>query len=223
MIFMKKLLVMIAILLVIFVGMLIHQNKQKEANNISVKEVNLIEEYLKKIYLWKEITSNAIPNFEKIEEADTNWIWEVVKKNLEQYELDKHQIEEKAKELFGSEFVKDFPEEGTISFYYDEIKQKYYPTEIPLDKKEDNFLLDTIQKTEEGYEVEILEYLQDYTKAEEGKVEIKNTQEEMIASIDINQVDEKTLELVKQSKERFLKKKVFLKKEDEKLFVIKVE
>lgn len=220
---MKKLLAIIAVLLVILIGMIIYRNSQNQVKNISVEEVSSIEQYLQKIYLWKEITNQAIPLFETIEEADDTWIWEVVKKNLEEYEVDKIQLEEKAKDLFGQEFVKEYPEEGTKSFVYDEETKKYYPTESQLDEKEDLFLLDTIQRTEEGYEVEIVEYLEDYTKAEEGQVEIKNINDEMIASVDSNQVDVKGIDLVKENKDRFTKKRIFLKVEGDKIFVTKVE
>lgn len=220
---MKKLLAIIAVLLVILIGMIIYRNSQNQVKNISVEEVSSIEQYLQKIYLWKEITNQAIPLFETIEEADDTWIWEVVKKNLEEYEVDKIQLEEKAKDLFGQEFVKEYPEEGTKSFVYDEETKKYYPTESQLDEQEDLFLLDTIQRTEEGYEVEIVEYLEDYTKAEEGQVEIKNINDEMIASVDSNQVDVKGIDLVKENKDRFTKKRIFLKVEGDKIFVTKVE
>lgn len=220
---MKKLLAIIAVLLVILIGMIIYRNSQNQVKNISVEEVSSIEQYLQKIYLWKEITNQAIPLFETIEEADDTWIWEVVKKNLEEYEVDKIQLEEKAKDLFGQEFAKEYPGEGTKSFVYDEETKKYYPTESQLDEKEDLFLLDTIQRTEEGYEVEIVEYLEDYTKAEEGQVEIKNINDEMIASVDSNQVDVKGIDLVKENKDRFTKKRIFLKVEGDKKFVTKVE
>ena len=84
-------------------------------------------------------------------------------------------------------------------------------------------MLDTIKEINDGYEVEIIEYLEDYTNAGEGKVEIKNTKEEMIASIDSNQVDELAIDLVKENKSRFSKKKVFLKKQEENIYVIKIE
>ena len=220
---MKKLLAIIAVLLVILIGMIIYRNSRNQVKNISVEEVSSIEQYLQKIYLWKEITNQAIPLFETIEEADDTWIWEVVKKNLEEYEVDKIQLEEKAKDLFGQKFAKEYPGEGTKSFVYDEETKKYYPTESQLDEKEDLFLLDTIQRTEEGYEVEIVEYLEDYTKAEEGQVEIKNINDEMIASVDSNQVDVKGIDLVKENKDRFTKKRIFLKVEGDKIFVTKVE
>ena len=220
---MKKLLAIIAVLLVILIGMIIYRNSQNQVKNISVEEVSSIEQYLQKIYLWKEITNQAIPLFETIEEADDTWIWEVVKKNLEEYEVDKIQLEEKAKDLFGQEFAKEYPGEGTKSFVYDEETKKYYPTESQLDEQEDLFLLDTIQRTEEGYDVEIVEYVEDYKKAEEGQVEIKNINDEMIASVDSNQVDVKGIDLVKENKDRFTKKRIFLKVEGDKIFVTKVE
>lgn len=220
---MKKLLAIIAILLVILIGMIINQNIQKQNQSVSIEEVSEIEKYIQKIYLWKEVTNQALPPFENINQANETWIWEVVKKNLEEYEIDKEKIQEKAKELFGQDFSKKYPEEGTSSFDYDTELQRYYPTEVSIDQKEDLFLLDTIKEINDGYEVEIIEYLEDYTNAVEGKVEIKNTKEEMIASIDSNQVDELAIDLVKENKSRFSKKKVFLKKQEENIYVIRIE
>ena len=213
---MKKLLAIIAILLVILIVMIINQNIQKQNQSVSIGEVSEIEKYIQKIYLWKEVANQALPPFENINQANETWIWEVVKKNLEEYEIDKEKIQEKAKELFGQDFSKKYPEEGTSSFDYDTELQKYYPTEVSIDQKEDLFLLDTIKEINDGYEVEIIEYLEDYTNAVEGKVE-------MIASIDSNQVDELAIDLVKENKSRFSKKKVSLKKQEENIYVIKIE
>ena len=45
----------------------------------------------------------------------------------------------------------------------------------------------------------------------------------MIASVDSNQVDVKGIDLVKENKDRFTKKRIFLKVEGDKIFVTKVE
>ena len=79
---MKKLVGVIVILLVIFIGMYIYRSNINK-KNVSAQEVQEIQEYISKIYMWQEITENALPKFNNINEAPDLWIWEVVKKNLE--------------------------------------------------------------------------------------------------------------------------------------------
>ena len=144
---MKKLIVIILVLVIIFIGMIVYKNQSTKINSsISVQEVKEIETYITKIYMWKEVTNQALPIFDNINSASDIWIWEVVKKNLEDYELSYEQIEEKSKELFGSDFNKNFPKEGMEYFIYDEQKNKYYPQGRGLDQKEDCFLLNKIGK-----------------------------------------------------------------------------
>ena len=76
---MKKLLAIICILLVIFIGMFIYKNNVNQ-NNVTVSEVKKIEEYISKIYMWQEITGEALPKFDDINDAPDLWVWEVVKK-----------------------------------------------------------------------------------------------------------------------------------------------
>ena len=114
---MRKMIVTIIILLIIFVGMIIYRNMAiSSSNQVSVQEIEQIETYITKIYMWREVTSEALPTFENINEASEMWTWEAVKKNLEDYELSYDQIQEKAKELFGTDFTKEFPKEGTENF-----------------------------------------------------------------------------------------------------------
>lgn len=47
---------------------------------------------------------------------------------------------------------------------YDEQNNLYYAEEISLDQQEDSFYINKIQKQENGYEVEIIEYIEDYTQ-----------------------------------------------------------
>ena len=124
---MKKIIVIIIILTIIFAGMIIYKNIAINASyNISIQEINQIETYITKIYMWKEITNEALPEFENINQADEMWMWEVVKKNLEDYELSYEQIQEKAQELFGSDLTKEFPKEGTQYLVYDKEKNTLY-------------------------------------------------------------------------------------------------
>ena len=174
---MKKMLVIIVILAMILVSMIIYKNIAINKNkSVNVQEVEQIEEYISKIYMWKEITKEALPTFENINNANELWVWEVIKKNLETYETTYEEIQQKGKELFGEKFERQIPKEGNDSFYYDKESNKYLATEIVLDEEEDSFLLKDIEKEGEKYKVKIIEYIEDYS--EENKVIIRNLQDE---------------------------------------------
>lgn len=235
---MRKLIVTIIVLLIIFVGMIIYRNMAISSNNqVSVQEIEQIETYITKIYMWKEVTNEALPTFENINEASDMWTWEAVKKNLEDYGLSYDQIQEKAKELFGPDFTKEFPKEGTENFTYDEETNKYYATGMGLDQEEDCFLLNQINPTDTGYEVEIVEYLEDYSQEEiesqenTANEEITNTQnyqiiirnlnDEEIGRTEENQ-ESSSQDIVKNNLDKFTKKIVTLKKEGDNIYVQKV-
>lgn len=217
---MRKLIVTIIILLIIFVGMIIYRNMAiSSSNQVSVQEIEQIETYITKIYMWREVTSEALPTFENINEANDMWTWEAVKKNLEDYELSYDQIQEKAKELFGTDFTKEFPREGTENFTYDEQTGKYYATGMGLDQEEDCFLLNQINPTDTGYEVEIVEYLEDYSQ--ESQIIIKNLKDEEIGKVEENQ-ESSSQDIVKNNLDKFTKKIVTLKKEGDNIYVQRV-
>ena len=227
---MKKLLAIICILLVIFIGMYMYKNNINQ-NNITAVEVQEIEEYISEIYMWKEITQEALPKFNNINEAPDLWVWEVVKKNLENYELSYSEIQEKAIEIFGNNFNKEFPKEGSEYIYYDENLEKYVATGIGLDTLDDTFFIKNINKTKNGYEVEIAEYLEDYENAmgiedesELYEIYIRNLDEKIIATIKSNESETKAIEIVKQNVEKFSKKNINLIKNSEgKIFIESVK
>ena len=225
---MKKLVVIIIVLLLILIGMVVYKNTAIKSNNqLNVQDIEKIETYITKIYMWKEVTSEALPSFENINEASDIWIWEAVKKNLENYELSYDEIQNKAKELFGADFTKEFPREGNESFSYDLKSNKYFAIGMGLDQEEDCFLLNNIQKTETGYEVEIVEYLEDYSQEVEDsstqnyQIVIRNLNNEEIGKIQANE-ESTTQDIVKNNIDRFTKKIVILKQEGDNLYVQKV-
>lgn len=210
---MKKMVISIIVLTIIFVGMVIYKNNIIHSkNDITINEIQEIEEYINKIYMWKEITNEALPKFDNINNADEKWIWEVVKKDLEEYEVTYEQIQEKATQIFGTDMTRQFPKKGTQGLVYDEIKQKYIATETQLDNKDDSFLLNKIEKTKDGYEVEIVEYIEEYIEST-NEIIIRNINDEEIAKINIKEPEEKVQEIVKSSLDKFSKKEIELKKE----------
>ena len=146
---------------------------------------------------------------------------EVVKNNLENYEVTYEEIQEEAKIIFGENFNKELPHEGNSSFEYNKETNRYIATEVEFDQEEDSFLLDNINKTDDGYIVEIVEYLEDYST--EDNVIVKTTNNEEIGRVAISESETKIQEIVKNNKDRFTKKKIELKKENENLVIEKVE
>lgn len=218
---MKKMLVIIVILAMILVSMIIYKNIAINKNkSVNVQEVEQIEEYISKIYMWKEITKEALPTFENINNANELWVWEVIKKNLETYETTYEEIQQKGKELFGEKFERQIPKEGNDSFYYYKESNKYLATEIVLDEEEDSFLLKDIEKEGEKYKVKIIEYIEDYS--EENKVIIRNLKEEEIGRVSTTDSETKIKEIVKNNKERFSQKNIEIKKEKDNLVIEKV-
>ena len=227
---MKRLLVIISILVIIFIGMFIYKNN-KNKTAVTASEVENIERYISNIYMWKEITNEALPKFDNINNAPELWLWEVVKKNLEEYELTYEQINSKAKEIFGENLSKEFPIEGTEYIIYDNYKEKYYVTGIGLDAEDDSFLINKIQKIDNIYKVEIIEYIEDYSNAINPEnnndvydVDIKNLRDEKIAAIKSNESETKAIEVIKKNANKFTKKVINLDKNSEgKIFVKSVE
>ena len=178
---MKKLIVIMVILAIIFVGMIVYKNIAIKSNHVSIQEIEKIENYINQIYMWKEVTGEAMPTFEDINQANERWIWEAVKKNIEEDKPSYEQIQEKAKELFGQAFTKEFPKEGTDYLTYNEQTNQYEAIAVELDQQGDLFLLNTIKKTKTGYEVELVEYLEDYSpmlkEEAEDFIVIRNLQE----------------------------------------------
>ena len=227
---MKKLVAIICVLLVIFIGMYINKTKSSQ-KIVTASEVEKVEEYISKIYMWKEVTEEALPEFNNINEAPDLWTWEVVKKNLEDYELTYEEIQQKATELFGKQFTKQFPKEGTEYIKYDEQTDKYITSGIGLDSLDDCFLIKNINKNKNEYDVEIVEYLEDYSNSagvededEVYDIYIKNLNQDTIATIKSNEGETKAIETVKENIDKFTTKTIkLIKDSDGNIYVKHVE
>ena len=109
--------------------------------------------------------------------------------------------------------------------------QKYIATGIGLDTLEDTFLIKNINKTKNGYDVEIIEYLEDYENAvgleDENStydVYIKNLNKDIIATVKSDDSETNVIEVVKENIEKFTTKTVKLVKDSEgKIFVESVK
>ena len=224
---MKKMIAIIFVLLIIFISMALYKYVILANNQVTVEDVTKIEQYISKIYGWKEVTKEALPKFENINNADEKWTLEVIKKNLDEYEVTLEGIQNKGKEIFGDNFSKEF-KNIIFSFEYNQEKNLYIAKEIITDKEEDLFFINKINKTINGYEVEIIEYIEDYSEFENNKVIIKDINEKTVEVIETNELDtqdinSKTIEILKSNKEKFNSKKLTIKSDNNKIYLQKVE
>lgn len=209
---MKRLLVIIIVLVIVFISMVIYKNKIVSKSRISVEEIKNIENYISKIYMWKEVTKESLPLFDDINNVDDLWLWEAVKRNLEEYESTYDEIQRKGSELFGERFKKEFPKEGSTGLVYNPENNKYISTEIEFDIYEDDFLLNNIIKEGDMYIVDIIEYIEDYSQ--EDSIILENEKGDKIASIDNNESEMKIREIVKENINSFAKKRLYIKQHD---------
>lgn len=220
---MKKMIVTIIILFIIFISMVICKSSAKKSE-ITVNEIEQIEDYIGKLYAYKEITGEALPEFQDINDADEKWIWGITRENIDDYELDYKKIEETIQELFGNSLNKKYPKEGTEFITYNKEKQKYITKELTIDAIKDSYYIQKIEKNNNEYAVRIVEYLVDYTDEEGRTVKIKNLKEEIIKEItDREATEENITKIVKTNIDKFSKKQVTLEKDGEKLVIKKVE
>ena len=99
---------------------------------------------------------------------------------------------------------------------YNEDTDTYYAIGSGLDNQEDVFLLQDIQKQEDGYIVEIIEYLEDYsegyeTTETEYNIQIKNIKDETIGTVKSTESETNIQQFVKENVDKLTKKEVHLK------------
>ncbi|MBR0350810.1 MAG: hypothetical protein IJH76_03180 [Clostridia bacterium] len=220
---MKKMIVTIIILLIIFISMVVYKNSLAKAE-VTLEEINQIEEYMDKIYSYKEITGIALPEFDNPQNADEKWIWGIVRKNIDDYEIDKSKVQGTINDLFGNTLNKEFPNDGTEFITYNEEKQIYITKELQIDAIKDSFYIKKIEKNDNEYSVHIVEYLVDYTDESGNKAIIKNLSDETIKELSQKQATEENItKAVKENMSKFNKKEVTLEKQGENIVIKKVE
>lgn len=219
---MKKLIITIVILLLIFLTMFFNTRNNIKNQEIEIGEIEEIEEYISKIYMWEEVTNEALPCFDSIEKAQDKWVFEVIKKNIDDYDdLTYDKIINKGKEIFGSEFNRKYNLELNI-FIESEDEGKYLPSDTKLDNINDTFIIDEIKKEKDKYNVQIIEYQEDYSE-EKIEIEIKNLKGEKIFSVKGEEERQKIVEEVKKNKEKFNIKSIQLEKTSNGIIVKSVQ
>ena len=222
---MKKFIIIIIVLVIIFMVMVIHKDITTKKENVNIQEIEKIEKYINQIYLEKEIVGESLPKFENINNANEKWIWKVTEKNIEDDKISYEQIQEKSKEIFGDDLQKKFPKEGTEYLIYNQAENTYEGTTSEIDNQGSLFLLNKIKKIQDGYEIDLIEYLEDYSAMLEEKPEdyiiIRNLDGEEISRTTSTN-EEEVINIVKRNIDRFSTKKVILKVKDEKIYIHEV-
>lgn len=214
---MKKLFAIIGVLLLIFIFLLIYRINLKN-NRINIQDVEKIQQYISKIYMWKEVTGEALPKFDNVNDAPNLWIWEVVKRNFEDYEISYDDIEYKATEIFGSNIDMKFIDQDLDYIEYDTKTSKYINTGFALDTIDDSFIIKDIKKTREGYEVDIIEYLEDYGQKDldenrDFDINIENLNNDIVEVVKESESESRIIDIVKENSSKFSMKSINLIKD----------
>ena len=151
------------------------ENSEKSvANTVNSESANI--ENVEKVteenedvysYLYRIYTgiSTCIPTFADINSTDENWIWECAYKNLVNFDdlipgtvIQKEDIEKSAKQLFGNNFNKEFPENG-LEFWLEPQDGGYFYTASSYENEICNdYILVSVNKNENTIIAEIIEY-----------------------------------------------------------------
>lgn len=223
---MKKIIAIICILVLIIIGIFVYKKTVNKNKNVTADEVVNIQNYISRVYMWQEVTDEALPKFDNINNAPDKWLWKTVLK--EDYELTYDEIEQTATSLFGKDLTKQFPKEGIDGIVYDDEIQKYAILGMDLDSYEDSFLIKNIEKNKNEYKVEIAEYLVDYSgipdddsdleseTSPEYDVYIEDLNKNQISTIKSSEIvdgDTKIIEKVKENIDKFPTKTLTLNKD----------
>lgn len=122
------------------------------------------EKYLKDIFIQNENSFNsiALPEFQNINDAPEEWIWNVLYNNLEDEEnkYTYEQIQEKLIKLFSSEIKNKFPKEG-IDGLIEKNKENdlYYKVELKNNNtKKYGYCIKSLTQEDTMYKIYIIEY-----------------------------------------------------------------
>lgn len=204
---------------------------------ISKIEYREIEEYIKSINGYYEVSRYVLPNFDKLKDVNENWIWETVWKNASKLPgsgyFTREDLANEAKNLFGSEFDKEFPIEGLPGLinYSDDYKG-YYCNAFGLDGYLSRVIVDDVKKTGDSYVADVVCYLQDvedfaYAQKEIGDktfIRLMDYNEKYIENYEFilsDNYESQLNEFVLKNKEKYTRKKVYLEV-DEKTSLLKV-
>lgn len=134
---------------------------ENDLENQETKFLNKIDTYISNIYYGLNTT---ISEFENINSANEEWIWECAYSNLNNIVSDdttivkKEQIEESAKQVFGNNFKKEFPEEG-LEFWLEPEEDGYFYAKTSVEKDfYDDYILVSYERNGSIITANIVEY-----------------------------------------------------------------
>ena len=175
--FLKLLIILILITLIAF-GLY----KFFTAKNIKKPENTYLDlkKYIKDIYG----TTFLIPEFDDINDADEEWLWENVnqyvwnhndeyqEKNEQEYGYTYEEISKIVKILYGDNLTKKFPE-GAVSMRYNSYRNLYGPTSFSV-KNHFDYKIDSIKSNGNTYTISLYDYtILDYSSFENENTDTK--------------------------------------------------
>lgn len=241
------LLIILLIVLIFPTFLILPNNNENQVNNeelvdniVENDKVNKedIEKYLGKIYF---ILEDVIPSFTDINEANEKWIWKCAYCNLVRNEKDtgdkvtKEQVEDSAKEIFGKDFIKQFPKEG-LEFWLEPDGNKYFVAAAGIEPDYFyEYIINSIAYKDNQVLLELIEYKTSDIWHNQTELKVLNiaTNEEIkkydLIEYDNNdyllEMQENVKEFIKNNKEKFSMAKITLQIDEEfnQLYVVSVQ
>lgn len=130
------------------------------------------EKYLKDIFVEYENNFNviALPEFQNINEAPKEWIWNILYNNLENEENNYtyEQIQEKSINLFSNKLEMKFPEDGIVGLIEKNKKSNtYYKKDIKNNNsKKYGYCIKSLTQEDNMYKI----YIKEYTLLIDGEI-----------------------------------------------------
>lgn len=160
----KNIRLLIIILILIPITFILYYLVSVKEKSEKKEDYSGIKEYIKDIYG----TTFLIPEFNDINQADEDWLWENVsqyvwnhddeyhEKNTQEYGYHYEDIAKVVKTLYGNHLNKKFPK-GATAMRYNSYRDLYGPTSFVITNYYD-YRIDTITKNENIYTVSLFDF-----------------------------------------------------------------
>ena len=160
----KYLKLLIIVILICVIGILIYKFIVNKQNKTISQDFSNLKNYIYDIYG----KTFLIPEFDDINNADEEWLWENInqyvwhhndeykEKNEEEYGYTYEEISKIAKIIYGDNLKKSFPK-GAVSMRYNTYRDLYGPTSFETPSYND-YKIDSIKQNGTIYTVSIYDY-----------------------------------------------------------------
>lgn len=172
----SKILILVILAIIVMIGYSAYKANWGNEQISKITE-NKVDQYLGDIYYG---TDTWMPTFNNINSTDENWIWECAYSNLFKDGRDpgmfvtKEQIENSAKEVFGENLKKQFPNEG-LEFWLEPEADGYFVARASIEADYYiDYIINSIENKENKVVVEIIEYRYNDIWHEQSELQVFN-------------------------------------------------